>query len=157
MHIKMPRRSRAWKHRDGVGLASALILRACWLSMWSLHVTWRYEVLVMATHLGCPSFMFSYRRDRMHLENFRMARVPLLRAWFSKARRLHEVYHRALDKSGRIDRNFGIGFFFGRLFGTMAKRNGQFNKNGYQFATRRHLSNTGRGEVWTRFTARFRT
>jgi len=36
---------------------------------------------------------------------------PLLKDWFVQARRLHDIHHRSLDDQGRMDRNFGIGFF----------------------------------------------
>jgi sterol desaturase/sphingolipid hydroxylase (fatty acid hydroxylase superfamily) len=66
--------------------------------------------------------MFSYLHDRVHLRNFWMTRVPLLKAWFVQARRLHDIHHRSLNDHGRMDRNFGIGLFlFDRLFRTISK------------------------------------
>jgi len=52
-----------------------------------------------------------------------MERTPVLRWWFRKARRLHDIHHRSLDFNGRMDKNFGIGFFlFDRIFRTLAQR-----------------------------------
>jgi sterol desaturase/sphingolipid hydroxylase (fatty acid hydroxylase superfamily) len=118
---------------------SAVILGGFWAAMWWLHVAWKYEVSVLATLLGWPIFMFSYLHDRMHLKNFWMERTPLLKIWFTQARRLHDIHHRSLDDSGRMDRNFGIGFFFfDRIFGTLAKRHCALNWRGYRTAIRRH-------------------
>jgi len=82
-----------------------------------------YQVLALCTLLGWPILMFSYLHDRMHIENFWMTRVPLLRSWFLRARRLHDIHHRSVDGSGYMDTNFGIGFyFFDRFFRTIARR-----------------------------------
>jgi len=119
-------------------LPSAAILGASWLVMWQFGVGWRYQLLAMSTLLGWPIFMFSYLHDRMHLENFWMERTPLVEAWFKKARRLHDIHHRSLNDQGRMNRNFGIGFyFFDRLFGTMSKRHSPLNWQGYRAVVRR--------------------
>jgi sterol desaturase/sphingolipid hydroxylase (fatty acid hydroxylase superfamily) len=83
--------------------------------------------------------MFSYLHDRMHIENFWMTRVPLLKSWFLRARRLHDIHHRSMDSVGFMDTNFGIGFyFFDRFFQTMAKRHRPFNWQGYRAAIGRY-------------------
>ncbi|HTY24775.1 MAG TPA: sterol desaturase family protein [Desulfomonilaceae bacterium] len=127
---------------------SALILGVCWVSMCSLHVTWKYQLLVMVILLGWPIFMFSYLHDRMHISNFWMVRVPVVRVWFTRARRLHDIHHRALNDDGRMDSNFGIGFFFfDRVFRTMAKQHRPLNRLGLQTAISRHRSNFGPDEI----------
>ncbi len=130
-------------------LPSATILALCWLFMWSVGVSWRYQLLVMSTLLAWPLFMFSYLHDRMHLQDFWMERAPLVRIWFKKARRLHDVHHRSLNYEGRMDRNFGIGFFFfDRVFGTLAKRHCPLNWHGYRAARRRHkLGSTNEADL----------
>jgi hypothetical protein len=108
---------------------SAITLGTCWAVMWVLHVAWKYEVLVLAILLGWPMFMFSYLHDRMPLEKFWMARVPLLKIWFRK---------------GQMNPNYGIGFFFfDRLFGTIAKQHCPLNWHGNHAAERRHLTSVG--------------
>ncbi len=68
-----------------------------------------------------------------------MTRVPLLRSWFLKARRLHDIHHRSVDSEGFMDSNFGIGFyFFDRFFRTMAKRHRPLNWRGYKAAIERY-------------------
>jgi len=65
--------------------------------------------------------MFSYLHDRMHIEDFWMTRVSLLKSWFLKARRMHDIHHRSVTAEASMDKNFGIGFyFFDRFFRTMA-------------------------------------
>ena len=118
---------------------SAIILLLCWGVMALAGVPAVYQVLALCTLLGWPILMFSYLHDRMHLENFWMTRIPLLRVWFLKARRLHDIHHRSVDGEGYMDTNFGIGFyFFDRLFRTMAKRHRAFNWGGYQAAVARY-------------------
>ena len=136
----------ATDHRFSVGnvglewlVPSAMILLFCWGVMAMLHVPNAYEVLALCTLLGWPILMFSYLHDRMHVENFWMAKVPGLRTWFLKARRLHDIHHKSLDSDGFMDANFGIGFyFFDRFFGTMAKRHRRFNWCGYKAAIERY-------------------
>jgi hypothetical protein len=59
-----------------------------------------------------PMLMFNYLHDGMHIENFWMTRVPILKSWFLNARRLHDIHHRSLNSKGFMDTNFGIGFYF---------------------------------------------
>jgi sterol desaturase/sphingolipid hydroxylase (fatty acid hydroxylase superfamily) len=98
-----------------------------------------HQMLALCTLLGWPILMFSYLHDRMHIENFWMTRVPLLRVWFLRARRLHDIRHRSANREGNRDTNFGIGFyFFDCFFRTMAKRHRPFNWEGYRAAMGRH-------------------
>jgi len=91
---------------------SAIILLFCWGVMALLGVPPGYQVLALCTLLGWPILMFSYLHDRMHIENFWMTRVPLLRSWFLHARRLHDIHHRSVNSAGLMDTNFGIGLYF---------------------------------------------
>jgi sterol desaturase/sphingolipid hydroxylase (fatty acid hydroxylase superfamily) len=118
---------------------SAIILSFCWGVMALLGVAPAYQVLSLCTLLGWPMLMFNYLHDRMHIENFWMARVPILKSWFLKARRLHDIHHRSVNSKGFMDTNFGIGFFFfDRFFRTMARRHRPFNWEGYQTAVWRY-------------------
>jgi sterol desaturase/sphingolipid hydroxylase (fatty acid hydroxylase superfamily) len=119
---------------------SAIVLVICWLVMIWFHVPRGYQILAVCCLLAWPIFMFSYLHDRMHEEKYWMTRIPLLKTWFSKARRLHDIHHRSLDSEGRMDSNFGIGFYwFDRLFGTIAGRHRPFNWSGYEIAKHRYL------------------
>ena len=138
-------------------IPSALILTLCWFLMKVIGVGWRYQIVAMTTLLGWPVFMFSYLHDRMHLEDFWMERVPLLSIWFKKARRLHDVHHRSLNDEGRMNRNFGIGFFFfDRVFGTLAKRHRPLNWHGYRAAMRRHRRHSPPEEEISSFPSGYR-
>jgi sterol desaturase/sphingolipid hydroxylase (fatty acid hydroxylase superfamily) len=136
----------ATEHRFSLGnvglewlAPSALILLFSWALMAMLRVPPVYQVLSLCTLIGWPILMFSYLHDRMHVENHWMTRVPLLRSWFLKARRLHDIHHRSLDSQGYMDTNFGIGFYlFDRFFRTMRKRHRPFNWLGYQAAIDRY-------------------
>ncbi len=118
---------------------SGIILLLCWGLMALLGVPHMYQALALGTLLGWPILMFSYLHDKMHLENFWMARVPLLKTWFLKARRLHDIHHRSVNGDGYMDTNFGIGFYlFDRFFRTIAKRHRKFNWAGYEAALKRY-------------------
>ena len=118
---------------------SALILFSCWAIMIAAGVSPVYQAISVMTLIAWPLFMFSYLHDRMHLKDFWMARTPIIRIWFCNARRLHDIHHRALNDEGRMDANFGIGFFwFDRLFGTVGRRHQPFNWGGLQAAMERY-------------------
>lgn len=118
---------------------SAIVLLSCWGVMVLLGVTRIYQAMALCTLLGWPVLMFSYLHDRMHIEDFWMSRVPLLKTWFLKARRLHDIHHRSVNGKGYMDTNFGIGFyFFDRFFRTIAKRHRPFNWAGYKTAVERY-------------------
>jgi len=120
-------------------MPSTIILLFCWGGMALLGVPHVYQALALCTLLGWPILMFSYLHDRMHIENFWMTRVPVLRAWFLNARRLHDIHHRSVDGEGFMDTNFGIGFYiFDRFFRTRVTRHRPFNWAGYQSAVRRY-------------------
>jgi sterol desaturase/sphingolipid hydroxylase (fatty acid hydroxylase superfamily) len=124
---------------------SGVILLFCWAVMELLHVRYAYQILAMCTLLGWPILMFSYLHDRMHVANFWMARIPLLKIWFLKARRLHDIHHRGMNSDGRMDANFGIGFyFFDRFFQTIENRHRPFNWIGYRTAVERYGFVSGR-------------
>lgn len=138
-------------------LPSAAVLVLCWLGMWAAGVPWPFQALGMAVLVGWPLFMFSYLHDRMHLENFWMERAPLVRAWFTRARRLHDIHHHAMNDEGRMTRNFGIGFFFfDRLFRTFIGRHCPLNRRGYRAACERYrLEGTGE-DVFAHFPSSYR-
>lgn len=118
---------------------STIILLFCWGMMLLLGVPRIYQVLGLCTLLGWPILMFNYLHDRMHLERFWMTRVPVLKTWFLKARRLHDIHHRSVNGEGLMNTNFGIGFyFFDRFFRTLAKRHRPFNWAGYRTAIERY-------------------
>jgi sterol desaturase/sphingolipid hydroxylase (fatty acid hydroxylase superfamily) len=118
---------------------SALILGLCWGVMALAGVPRTYQAISICTLALWPIFTFNYLHDRMHLSNFWMAENRFLKTWFVKARRLHDIHHRSLDDDGRMDTNFGIGFYFyDRLFGTMATRHRPFNWKGYAAAKTRY-------------------
>jgi sterol desaturase/sphingolipid hydroxylase (fatty acid hydroxylase superfamily) len=119
-------------------LPSVLILGFCWSVMWLLGVSLPYLCLSFLTLVGWSTFMFSYLHDRMHLQGFWMERTPLLGWWFRRARRFHDIHHRSIDENGRMDKNFGIGFYFcDRIFQTLAKHHCVFNWHGYREAIRK--------------------
>ena len=117
---------------------SAVLLAIVWTILFLLHVPAVFQAIALVTLIGWPVFMFSYLHDRMHQTDFWMVRHPLLRTWFIAAR-LHDIHHHSSDLEGRMDANFGIGFFwFDRLFRTLSRRHRPFNRVGFETARRRY-------------------
>jgi sterol desaturase/sphingolipid hydroxylase (fatty acid hydroxylase superfamily) len=120
-------------------LPIAAVLTAIWIALWVLGISWVYRTMATTVMVGWAMFMFSYIHDGMHVNGFWMERIPWVRQWYVKARRLHDIHHRSLNDSGKMDRNFGIGFFvFDRVFGTLRKRHCIFNRRGYREALKRY-------------------
>jgi len=120
-------------------IPSALILAILWTAMRLLHIPALYQTIALLTLVLWPAFMFSYLHDRMHLCDFWMARHPLFRPWFLQARRFHDIHHHSVNNHGRMDANFGIGFFFfDRLFRTILRRHRRFNRAGFEAARHRY-------------------
>jgi sterol desaturase/sphingolipid hydroxylase (fatty acid hydroxylase superfamily) len=118
---------------------SALVLGFSWLAMIWLRVPVIDQLFVLATLVVWPFVTFSYLHDRMHLQNPWMARTPVVRYWFVKARRLHDIHHHRVNDAGRMDTNFGIGFhLFDWLFGTLATRHRSLNQSGFEAARLRY-------------------
>jgi hypothetical protein len=70
-----------------VGILGTLV------AVWSLLGTpLIYQAVAVGTILAWSFLMFSYLHDRMHMKNFWMERAPLLRRWFLRARRLHDIH-----------------------------------------------------------------
>lgn len=114
-----------------------LILTLSWLVLKMLGMSLPYRMCATGVMVLWPVFMFSYLHDRMHLQGFWMERAPIVRFWFVRARRLHDIHHHCVNDDGRMDANFGIGFFFfDRLFGTMVKRHRSLNCRGVRNAIR---------------------
>lgn len=121
-------------------LAPSGLLLALSLGLFRLfHVRAIHQLTFVGVTLTWSFLMFSYLHDRMHIQGFWMARNRLLKHWFRKARRLHDVHHVTLNDAGLMDKNFGIGFFFvDRLFGTLSTSGQPFNREGYEAALRRY-------------------
>jgi sterol desaturase/sphingolipid hydroxylase (fatty acid hydroxylase superfamily) len=110
---------------------SAVLLVSCWGVMFLFRVRPIYHVIVLANLAVWPFFTFSFLHDAMHLRDAWMARLPIVNIWFRRARRLHDIHHHSLNDVGRMNTNFGIGFFlFDRLFCTLATRHRPVNRKG---------------------------
>ena len=98
-----------------------------------------YQFVYVVVVLSWSFLSFSYLHDRMHEKGSWIETNRWTCRWFLNARKLHDVHHRTLRDDGRMDKNFGIGFFFfDRLFGTLACHQRPFNHRGYDAAKRRY-------------------
>jgi sterol desaturase/sphingolipid hydroxylase (fatty acid hydroxylase superfamily) len=118
---------------------SAALLIVCWGALFVLRIPLIYQVIVLGSLVVWPFFTFSFLHDAMHLRDARMARLPLVKVWFRRARRLHDIDHHSLNNAGRMNTNFGIGFFvFDRIFHTLATRQSTLNRKGLAIALQRY-------------------
>jgi sterol desaturase/sphingolipid hydroxylase (fatty acid hydroxylase superfamily) len=118
---------------------SAILLLFSWSFMFLLHVRQIYQVIVLANLVVWPVFTFSFLHDAMHLRETWLAQLPLVKIWFRRARRLHDIHHQSLNNAGQMNTNFGIGFFlFDRLFRTLATRHRPVNRKGLAIALQRY-------------------
>jgi Fatty acid hydroxylase superfamily len=118
---------------------SALLLAAVWAALSAVGVPIAYRAVSLCTMLLWAFFSFDYLHDRMHVEDFWLARIRFTKRWFLASRGLHDIHHRTLDASGRMDRNFGIGFSsFDRMFRTLAEEQRPLNRAAYSAAMHRY-------------------
>jgi sterol desaturase/sphingolipid hydroxylase (fatty acid hydroxylase superfamily) len=82
---------------------------------------------------------FSKIHDAMHIRNVWLLRIPVIGRWFKKVRRLHDIHHTHISDSGKMQKNFGMCFFwFDKLFKTYSPSIGHFNDPGYEKAKERY-------------------
>ncbi len=118
---------------------SAVLLALCWGAMCVFRVRAIYQVIALSNLVVWPFFTFSFLHDAMHLRNSWMARLPIVNIWFRRARRFHDIHHHSLNNAGRMNVNFGIGFFlFDRIFRTLATRHRPLNRKGLAIALQRY-------------------
>ena len=125
---------------------SAVLLICSWGVMTLSHVPVVYQAIVLGNFCVWPFFTFSFLHDAMHVSDFWLSRTPLINRWFRHARRLHDIHHHSLDNAGRMDTNFGIGFFlFDLIFGTLATRHRPVNRKSLAIALLRYRLATPSG------------
>jgi sterol desaturase/sphingolipid hydroxylase (fatty acid hydroxylase superfamily) len=118
---------------------SAVLLIGCWGVLFVLRVPLIYQLIVLGNLVVWPFFTFSFLHDAMHLRDAWMARLPVVKVWFRRARRLHDIHHHSLNNAGRMNANFGIGFFvFDRIFHTLATSHTALNRKGLAIALQRY-------------------
>jgi sterol desaturase/sphingolipid hydroxylase (fatty acid hydroxylase superfamily) len=120
-------------------IPSAVVLLSCWGLMCMFHVRLIYQVIALGNLVVWPFLTFSFLHDAMHVRDPWIARVPVVNVWFRRARRLHDIHHHSLSHAGRMNANFGIGFFFfDRIFHTLAPRHSPLNREGLAIALQRY-------------------
>jgi sterol desaturase/sphingolipid hydroxylase (fatty acid hydroxylase superfamily) len=122
---------------------SAILLIVCSGALFVLHIPLIYRVIVLGNLVVWPFFTFSFLHDAMHLRDAWMARLPMVKVWFRRARRLHDIHHHSMNNAGRMNTNFGIGFFvFDRIFRTLATHHTALNRKGLAIALQRYKLTT---------------
>lgn len=102
-------------------------------------VVWQYQLLFVLTGSLWGHFLFGYMHSSMHIKNFWMMDIPILRGWYLSIRKLHDYHHLQISPDGRMLKNFGICFFwFDRILGSYSKNSEKFNQSGYEAALVRY-------------------
>lgn len=98
-----------------------------------------FQLVFLASAIAWGFMLFAYMHDAMHIKGFWMERNPLLKNWFLRARKLHDIHHLNLTDDGRMVTNYGICFFgLDRLLGTLQPRHQRFNERGFEAAQKRY-------------------
>lgn len=119
-------------------IPSAVILAVLVGILTLVGLPWYQQMFSAGVAILWSGLMFGYMHSRMHEKSFWMLKVPGLRGWFKRARRLHDIHHIHISPDGKMDRNYGICFFFmDRLFGTYITKAGR-SKEGYNKALERY-------------------
>jgi len=120
-------------------IPGAVLLLTCVLVLNLLHVQVFFQITFVVFALAWSFVTFSYVHDGMHIRAFWMGRIPIIQAWFLKARLRHDIHHQQINDEGLMDKNFGIGLsIFDRILGTHLTDAKPFNRPGYTAATRRY-------------------
>lgn len=118
-----------------ISIIIILIILALWALSMPLHLSLTFVGVAAVWEL----IMFSYMHDALHLQKFWMIDHPFFKQWFQKTREKHVIHHLEIDNSGRMNKNYGICFFFfDKLFKTYEAHLGKFNEKGYEKAKHRY-------------------
>lgn len=99
----------------------------------------RYQLVFTVSGMFWGYVLFGYMHSAMHLTDFWMQKVPLLRNWYLNLRQLHDFHHLQISDDGRMLKNYGICFYgFDRLFRTLSPEAKRFNQAGHQAALVRY-------------------
>jgi sterol desaturase/sphingolipid hydroxylase (fatty acid hydroxylase superfamily) len=120
-------------------IPGGVLLLTCVVVLNLLGVQIPFQITFVAFALAWSFATFSYAHDGMHIRDFWMGRIPIVRAWFLKARLRHDIHHQQISDEGLMDKNFGIGLsIFDRILGTHLNELRPFNGRGYKAASRRY-------------------
>ncbi len=120
-------------------IPGGILLLTCVLVLNLLHVQLLFQITFVAFAVAWSFVTFSYVHDGMHIRDFWMSRIPIIRTWFLKARLRHDIHHQQINDEGLMDKNFGIGLsVFDRILGTHLSEAKPFSEPGFKAATRRY-------------------
>ena len=130
-------------HVAGIGLEwlipSIVLIAVTALGEWAIGLTWLEILGSEAILISYSIFLFGYLHDRMHVKNIWFLKNPLLKRWFLKARRNHDIHHNHITDEGLMKKNFGIAFpLYDHLFGTYHRRLERLNRQGAEAAYKRY-------------------
>lgn len=118
-------------------LVSVLLFTVMILNI--LGTPWNYQIVFIAVGVGWGHFLFGIMHSAMHYKVYWMMKVPLLGAWYLSIRKLHDYHHLQITDEGRMQKNYGICFFwFDRLFRSYSPHPEKFNQKGYSNALDRY-------------------
>ena len=104
-----------------------------------LQVEMGLQIFFVSLALSWGYFLFGYMHSSLHLRNFWVYKIPLLKRWHRRITQLHDFHHLQISEDGRMLINYGICFYwFDRLFGTYSPKEKPFNPDGYSAALVRY-------------------
>jgi len=109
-----------------------------------LGVPWNHQLVFTIVGIAWGHFLFGIMHSAMHYKVYWMMKVPGLRHWYERIRQLHDYHHLQFSDDGRMQKNYGICFFwFDRIFRTFSPQQKKFNHQGYTNALTRYSNVLG--------------
>lgn len=96
-----------------------------------LGLSWAQIVVSISVILSYTIFMFWFLHETFHIKKHKILRITLIKKWYLRARKLHDIHHHYVDDKGFLNKNYGIGFFlFDKMFKTYKPSlRGDFNRS----------------------------
>lgn len=108
-----------------------LMLVSVHSTFYAIRLPLMYQLVFTVSALAWSYVLFGYMHDAMHYKKFWMEDNALLKGWYFKIRRFHDIHHYTFTSEGRMPTNFGICFFFfDWIFGTLVRKQEKFNRDG---------------------------
>lgn len=100
---------------------------------------WTRASLFIGVALLYSYFVLWRLHNTMHQRETWVSELPLVKGWFARARRRHDIHHVRLNDQGFLNANFGIAFAWtDRLFGTFCDRASPVNDAALERAHERY-------------------
>ena len=126
----------------GLGLEwiipSGTLLSVTIFFQWLIGMSWIQIGVSVTVILTYVFLLFSAVHTQMHLRRSGLLRIPFVRNWFRRARKLHDIHHHHVTDEGLMNVNYGIALpIFDILFGSYLRKLPGLNPSGIARAKER--------------------